>query len=61
MQFEKDMQLAKKNSENFDSTPFLHKSCTPIEQVDCRDDFDKGQMDIFGGDHPHCEEGMCGV
>lgn len=61
VQFEKDMQLAKKNSENFDSTPFLHKSCTPIEQVDFRDDFDKGQMDIFGGDHPHCEEGMCGV
>jgi hypothetical protein len=55
------MQLAIKNSENFDSTPFLHKSCTPIEQVDFRDDFDKGQMDIFGGDHPHCEEGMCGV
>ena len=61
VQFEKDMQLARKNSEKFDSTPFLHKSCTPIEQVDFRDDFDKGQMDIFGGDHPHCEEGMCGV
>ena len=54
-------EFISKNSENFDSTPFLHKSCIPIEEVDFRNDFDKGQMDIFGENHPHCEEGMCGV
>ena len=61
VEFEKEIQAAKKNSENLDSTPFLHKSCTPLEDVDLRDDFDKGQMDIFGAGHTHCEEGMCGV
>jgi hypothetical protein len=61
VEFEKAMQSAKKNSDDFDSTQFLHKSCKPIDQVDFRNDYDKGQMDIFGENHPKCEEGMCGV
>jgi hypothetical protein len=61
VQFERDIQLAKKNRDKFDSTPFLHRSCKQIDQVDFRTDYDKGQLGIFGEGHPYCEEGMCGV
>lgn len=61
VKFERQIQKAKKNSDNFDSTPFLHRSCVPIDHVDFRSDFEKGQMDIFGQGHAYCEEGMCGV
>ena len=61
VQFERKMQKAKTRKDNTDSTPFLHRSCQPIDKVDFSDDFDRGQMDIFGLGHPQCEEGMCGV
>lgn len=61
VKFERQIQKAKRNSDNFDSTPFLHRSCVPINEVDFRSDFEKGQMDIFGQGHTYCEEGMCGV
>lgn len=61
VQFEANMHKARKRSENLDSTPFLHRSCVSLDQADLKDDFDRGQMDIFGALHPQCDEGMCGV
>lgn len=36
---------------------FLHRSCVPLDQVDFRTDFEKGQLNLFENE---CE-GMCGV
>jgi len=38
-------------------TPYLHRSCEPIHQVDLSTDLDRGQMGLFDNE---CE-GMCGV
>lgn len=40
-----------------DSNLFLHRSCVPLDQVDFRTDFEKGQINLFQNE---CE-GMCGV
>lgn len=37
--------------------PYLHRSCVPLDQVDFRTDFEKGQINLFQNE---CE-GMCGV
>ena len=37
--------------------PFLHRSCQPLDTVDFRDDFEKGQLPLWMDE---CE-GMCGV
>ena len=59
VKFEKDTQEAKamKNS-NFRSTPYLHASRKPLDQIDFRNDLDKGQQMLSFMDE--CE-GMCGV
>ena len=56
-EFEKNLQKAKKESDNFDSIPFLHRSCVPLEEVDFSTAEDHGQINMFEND---CE-GMCGV
>lgn len=60
--FEKALQLAKANSDNFSSTPFLHNSRIPLYQIDFRTklerDADNGQGLLDFGDE--CD-GMCGV
>ena len=58
VKFEKDLQLAKKNSENFHSTPFLHQSRKPLDQIDFRSDVERGQGLLDFQDE--CD-GMCGV
>jgi hypothetical protein len=62
VKFEQDVQVAKRNSDNFDSTPFLHNSRMPLDQVDFRSriekDQDRGQGLLDFQDE--CE-GMCGV
>ena len=55
VQFERDVQKAK--SDNFRSTPYLHRSCVPLDQVDLRTDTEKGQPLLWDDE---CE-GMCGV
>jgi hypothetical protein len=68
VKFEKQLQEAKGNSENFHSVPFLHKSCKPLETIDFRSDVERGQGLLFdeGDSHPldswqdECD-GMCGV
>jgi hypothetical protein len=60
--FEKALQLAKANSDNFSSTPFLHNSRIPLDQIDFRTraekDIDNGQGLLDFQDE--CD-GMCGV
>jgi hypothetical protein len=60
--FERDLQTAKQNSDNFNSTPFLHNSRIPLDQVDFRSriekDQDRGQGLLSFQDE--CD-GMCGV
>ena len=58
VKFEKDLQLAKKNSENFHSTPFLHQSRKPLDEIDFRSDVERGQGLLDFQDE--CD-GMCGV
>ena len=55
--FEKQLQETKALSQNFKTTPFLHSSCKPLDQIDFRSDVERGQM-LFWDDE--CE-GMCGV
>jgi hypothetical protein len=58
VQFEKDLQVVKSKSQNFSSIPFLHPSRKPLDQIDFRNDVDRGQQIFDFGDE--CE-GMCGV
>ena len=58
VQFEKDIQLTKENSDDLNGKPFLHKSCKPLDQIDFRNDIEKGQQVFSFLDE--CE-GMCGV
>lgn len=55
---EKGLQDIKGRSDNFKSVPFLHRSLVPLEEVDFRADYEKGQELL--GFMNECE-GMCGV
>ena len=57
VKFEKQVQEIKAKSSNFNSTPFLHASRVPLDQVDLSTDEDHGQMNLFNNE---CV-GMCGV
>lgn len=57
VQFEKELTAIKAASDTFKSRPFLHRSLKPLDQVDFRSDFDKGQLSLW---QDECE-GMCGV
>ena len=62
VKFERDVQAAKRRSDNFHSIPFLHNSRIPLDQVDFRSkiekDQDRGQKLLDFQDE--CD-GMCGV
>lgn len=58
VKFEKDLQAAKKDSDNFNSTPFLHNSRKPLDEIDFRSDVERGQGLLDFQDE--CD-GMCGV
>ena len=55
VKFESEFQKTMKQVKGFRGTPFLHRSCVPLSEID----FDKPspQMDMFGNE---CE-GVCGV
>jgi len=61
VKFERELQKAKGNSESFHSTPFLHKSCKPLETIDFRSDIERGQNLLFDDNWNDECEGMCGV
>lgn len=54
--FEKLLQKANANA-SLNGTPFLHRSCKPLDQVDLSTEEDRGQTNMFNNE---CE-GMCGV
>lgn len=58
VKFEKDLQAAKANNDEFRSVPFLHNSRKPLDQIDFRSDVERGQGLLDFGDE--CD-GMCGV
>lgn len=55
--FEKELQASAKRSETFRTTPFLHRSLIPLDQVDFSTAEERGQLNMFINE---CE-GMCGV
>lgn len=55
--FERELQRVKSESQNFRTTPFLHRSCVPLDKVDLSTEEDNGQINFFENE---CE-GMCGV
>lgn len=57
VEFEKKLQTAMSKVYNFRGTPYLHRSCQPIETVDFDPHRDQIEFDFFGNE---CE-GMCGV
>jgi hypothetical protein len=57
VQFEKDIQAAKENSENIKAQVYLHRSCKPLDSIDFRSDVERGQQTFWDDE---CE-GMCGV
>lgn len=57
VKFERELQEIKAASDTFKSKPFLHRSLIPLDQVDFRSDYDKGQLPLW---QDECE-GMCGV
>jgi hypothetical protein len=57
VQFERDLQAVKRQSDNMNGVPFLHASLLPLDQVDFTTDTERGQGDLFGNE---CE-GLCGV
>lgn len=56
--FEKSLQEVKGCTDNMHATPFLHRSCVPLDQVDLSTDEERGQG--YFDFQAECE-GMCGV
>jgi hypothetical protein len=57
VEFERDLQRIKKESDNFYSRPHLHRSLVNLDKVDFSTMEDRGQLNFFENE---CE-GMCGV
>lgn len=57
VQFEKDLQKVKAETDNLRGVPFLHNSLKPLGEVDLSTDIERGQGEMFGND---CT-GLCGV
>lgn len=57
VEFERRLQETKAASNNFRTTPFLHRSLVTLDKVDLSTPEDRGQLNLFENE---CE-GMCGV
>jgi hypothetical protein len=59
VQFERQLQKAAKEATALRGTPYLHKTCVPIDQVifKPKENRERPQVDMFGNE---CE-GLCGV
>ena len=57
VQFDHALRSGKRNAFSMTSPVYLHKSMTPLDEVDLSTEQDRGQLDMFGNE---CE-GMCGV
>jgi hypothetical protein len=58
VEFERDLQAVKAQTDNIRGAPFLHPSRVPLDQVDLRDN--PGQQEFWNDMNNECE-GMCGV
>jgi hypothetical protein len=58
VKFERGLQAAKANNDEFKSVPFLHNSRKPLDEIDFRSDVERGQGLLDFQDE--CD-GMCGV
>lgn len=54
---ERNMQHAKSQNTRSRATPYFHKSCKPLDEIDFRTDVERGQKLLWDDE---CE-GMCGV
>lgn len=59
VEFEKRMQnpLPGTQLATINGTPYLHRACIPLDQIDFRNEEDLGQYSLFDQE---CE-GMCGI
>ena len=57
VEVEKRFQEVKAKNTRCESTPFLHRSCKPLDEIDFRTDVERGQMLLWDDE---CE-GMCGL
>jgi len=57
IEFEISLQRAHAGTDTLTRTPYLHRSCKPLDQVDLRTDKDHGQLWLW---QDECS-GMCGV
>lgn len=55
--FEIELQRASQNDQTTNATPYLHRSCKPLSEVDFSTEEERGQLNMFNNE---CE-GMCGV
>lgn len=60
IQFEKDLQAAKAQTDNQRGVPYLHPSLKPLGEVDLSTDVEKGQTLLWQDFNNECA-GMCGV
>lgn len=60
VEFERKLQQVKSETDNFYSTPFLHKSCKPLDSIDFRSDIERGQNLLPLDDWQDECDGMCG-
>lgn len=58
--FDRKLREIKMATDNFKTTPYLHSSLKPLDDVDFATDFDRGQLALFADWNDECE-GMCGV
>ena len=58
--FDKRLRALKTATDNFRTTPFLHPSLKPLDEVDFSSLEDRGQMSLWQDFNVECE-GMCGV
>jgi hypothetical protein len=57
VQYEKDLQEVKRQTDNLRGVPFLHASRKPLGEIDFSTEEERGQLNMFNNE---CE-GMCGV
>lgn len=57
VEVEEKLQKAKSNNTRCEATPYFHRSCKPLSEVDFRTDVERGQGLLWDDE---CE-GMCGV
>lgn len=61
VQFEEKLQAVYRNVDRIDATPFLHRQCKPLGEIDFSTDVDRGQLTMWDDNWTGECEGMCGL